>query len=99
MDVTTLRLYVKQEYLRIIAGLIETGALDLESAKEPTKQFQTFVNVTTVEDLKKNIREFSENYPLFGNLNAFLLRKLDEIEINELKQKMETQFTNLPQTT
>lgn len=53
MDVTTLRLLVKQEYLRIIAGLIETGALDLETVKEPTKKFQTSVNVTVVDDLKK----------------------------------------------
>lgn len=86
-------LSIKQEFLKMVAGLFETGALDLNSVKEPAKIFRMAVDTKSIDNLKINIKDFVDKYPLFGNLYTFMLKKIDELNTQSLMQTMENHFS------
>lgn len=89
-NIVNLRIITKKEYLTMVANFLESDILTLERAKEPTKAFKVAVEADNIEALKENIKNFCDQNPIFANLNSFLLSKIDSIQIDQLKAKMES---------
>lgn len=95
-DLVKLRISVKKEYLTMVANMLETDVLTLESVREPTRQFKIATSADSVESLKINIKSFCDQFPEFFNLNSFLLSTADNLQIDQLKAKMETMIGSSP---
>ncbi|MCA9372335.1 hypothetical protein KC726_05585 [Candidatus Woesebacteria bacterium] len=83
---------IELKYLKLIVGLLRSGKINKNIAKQTANFFLTLLPFNSYEELRGKIKLFTDQYPDFIELDFYSIKCIEEEKTQQLLQRMQSKM-------